>query len=78
MDIYELNSDPEVMKYTGDVYFESVEKARQLIANYSDYSDYKRNGFGRNTVLLKETGEFLGWCGLKNCPTELLTLVTGF
>ena len=60
--LYELNSDPEVMQYTGDVYFDSVEKARELIANYSDY---KRNGFGRNTVLFKETGAFLGWCGLK-------------
>ena len=60
--MFELNSDPDVMKYTGDVYFESVEKARELIANYSDY---KRNGFGRNTVLLKETSEVLGWCGLK-------------
>ena len=63
--MFELNSDPEVMRYTGDVYLESVKKARELIANYSDY---KKNGFGRNTVILKETGEFLGWCGLKKLP----------
>ena len=60
--MFELNSDSEVMKYTGDVSFESLEQTKQFI---SAYPDYKKNGFGRNAVILKETGEFLGWCGLK-------------
>lgn len=57
-----LNSDWEVMKYTGDVAFKDVEDARQLVLNYPQYKKY---GYGRWTVKLKENGEFLGWCGLK-------------
>ena len=58
----ELNKDWEVIKYTGDVAFESVEATRHFLSNYSDY---KKNGFGRWIVELKESNEILGWCGLK-------------
>jgi ribosomal-protein-alanine N-acetyltransferase len=67
----ELNSDPEVMKYTGDVSFSSIEETRTFIANYPDY---KKSGFGRNAVLLKETGEFLGWCGLKKLKDKTVDI----
>jgi len=59
---FDLNSDPEVIKYTGDDAFLSVDAARTFLENYSDY---KRNGFGRWGVVLKSTGEIIGWCGLK-------------
>lgn len=59
---YNLNNDWEVMKYTGDVAFKDVEEARQLVLNYPQYKKY---GYGRWSVVLKETNEFLGWCGLK-------------
>lgn len=59
---FELNSDPEVLRYTGDGPFDSVEEARTFLENYPDYA---RNGFGRWGVVLRETGELLGWCGLK-------------
>lgn len=59
---FELNNDPEVVRYTGDGAFESVEEARAFLENYSDY---KRNGFGRWGVVLKSTGALIGWCGLK-------------
>ena len=59
---FELNSDPEVVRYTGDGPFNSVEEARTFLENYSDY---KRNGFGRWGVVLKSTGVLIGWCGLK-------------
>lgn len=59
---YELNNDPEVLQYTGDEPFDSVEAARNFLENYSDY---KRNSFGRWGVVLKETGTLIGWCGLK-------------
>jgi [ribosomal protein S5]-alanine N-acetyltransferase len=64
---YEMNSDPEVIKYTGDVNFESVEAARQFIENYDHYS---KHGYGRWTVVLRKTGEPIGFCGLKNHPEE--------
>lgn len=59
---YELNLDKEVMRYTADRVFTSVEESAELIRNYGEYA---KTGFGRWTVLLKETNEVLGWCGLK-------------
>lgn len=59
---YYLNNDPEVIKHTGNKAFQSLDEANNFIENYSDYS---QNGFGRWAVCLKETDEFLGWCGLK-------------
>lgn len=61
-DFYELNLDKEVMKYTADKAFSSVEESADLIRNYKQY---ELNGYGRWTVVLKETNEVLGWCGLK-------------
>ncbi|WP_297797165.1 GNAT family N-acetyltransferase [uncultured Eudoraea sp.] len=60
--IWELNSDPEVMKYTGDPPFESVKMAREFLLNYQDYDN---NGFGRWAVITKASHSFIGWCGLK-------------
>ncbi|NUO01494.1 MAG: GNAT family N-acetyltransferase [Saprospiraceae bacterium] len=59
---YELNADPEVLRYTGDDPFPTLESAVKFLENYDHYAKY---GFGRWTVLLRETGELLGWCGLK-------------
>lgn len=59
---FELNSDPLVIQFTGDVSFESVDEARAFL---SKYDHYKKYGFGRWAVISKETNEFLGWCGLK-------------
>lgn len=59
---YNLNRDPEVLKYTGDEPFESIEEARTFLANYDHYHRY---GFGRWAVIRKSDQAFLGWCGLK-------------
>ena len=59
---FHLNADPEVMKYTGDQPFDSVEAARSFI---SEYDAYRKTGYGRWTVVLKETNEPIGWCGLR-------------
>ena len=59
---YLLNVDPEVIQYTGDKAFSSIEEAKQFLANYSHYKKY---GYGRWAMIIKETDEFLGWCGLK-------------
>lgn len=61
-DLFEMNSDPEVMKYTGDIAFTSVSETEELIRNYKDYAMY---GYGRWTTVLKATNEILGFCGLK-------------
>lgn len=59
---YELNLDPEVIRYTGDVAFASIDEARNFLKNYDHYQKY---GFGRWGVINKADGDFLGWCGLK-------------
>jgi ribosomal-protein-alanine N-acetyltransferase len=62
---YLLNLDPEVIRYTGDAPFESVEAARRFL---EQYDHYRRYGFGRWGVIRKSDGAFLGWCGLKYSP----------
>ena len=60
--MYELNSDPDVIRYTGDDPFASVESALDFIRKYDAYAT---TGYGRFTILLKHTMEHAGWCGLK-------------
>jgi len=60
---YDLNLNPNVIKYTGNSAFKDIEEAKEFLNNYSDY---KENGFGRWAVINKATKEFIGWCGLKN------------
>ncbi len=59
---FELNSNPNVIKHTGDSAFKNEQEARLFLENYNDY---KENGYGRWVVIEKEYNEFLGWCGLK-------------
>lgn len=61
-DFYDLNANPNVIKYTGDSAFKSIDEAKQFLENYQDY---KLNGYGRWAVIIKETKQFIGWCGLK-------------
>ncbi|MBL7925182.1 MAG: GNAT family N-acetyltransferase [Bacteroidia bacterium] len=64
---YELNLDPEVIRYTGDQPFESVEAATDFLKNYDAYRKY---GMGRWVVEQKDDGRILGWCGLKYLADE--------
>lgn len=59
---YLLNLDPEVVKYTGDVAFKSIDEAKTFLENYNHFKKY---GYGRWAVIDKTNDEFLGWCGLK-------------
>lgn len=59
---FALNADPEVVRYTGDGPFASVEEARAFLTHYPDY---RVHGMGRWAVLRKADGKWLGWCGLK-------------
>src|SRR5436190_21396022 len=60
--MYWLNADPDVIKYTGDKAFGTIEESLNLIKNYDQYEKYKQ---GRLTVIVKDTNEIIGWCGLK-------------
>lgn len=62
VNFYRLNLNPNVIKYTGNSAFASIEEAQEFLENYKDY---EINGFGRWAVIHKSTHAFLGWCGLK-------------
>ena len=70
-DLYFLNSDLDVLKYTGDKPFKSIQEARDFVL---EYDDYKKNGLGRWAVVSKLDRSFLGWCGLKKHPEGFIDL----
>lgn len=61
--MFELDSNPAVHLYLGNNPVKSIEKSREMIAIIRQ--QYLENGIGRWAVILKETGEFIGWSGLK-------------
>lgn len=71
LNFYNLNADPEVLKYTGDLPFETLAQAEGFLVNYNDY---QKNGFGRWAVISKTSNAFLGWCGLKLNDNGLVDL----
>lgn len=65
--LFQMNIDPEVLKYTGDTPFTDLEEAQSFVINYDAYT---KTGIGRYAVIRKEDDTFLGWCGLKFHPKE--------
>lgn len=63
--IYELNANWEVVKYTGNQSFKSLEEAKEVLENVIIKGQYEKYGMGRWAVIVKETGEFIGWCGIR-------------
>jgi ribosomal-protein-alanine N-acetyltransferase len=63
-----LNDDPEVVRYTGDGPFASLEAARAFVEAYRR-DVYPRDGFGRWAVVPKagqpRAGDNVGFCGLR-------------
>lgn len=43
--MYQLNLDPEVIKYTGDVAFKKNEEVTNLIKSYNHYKKYGFNWY---------------------------------
>ena len=72
--MFRLNSDPEVMRYTGDVPFTSVAEAAAFLENYSAYKNF---GYGRWMIFSNIDNEPYGWCGLKLDP-EINQVDLGF
>ncbi len=58
--LYEIVSDPETMQYYPAPF--SEEKTRAWIDR--NIERYANDGFGLWAIILKETGEFIGECGL--------------
>ena len=61
---FKLNTDPEVLRFVPDKALLSVEQARQLLIDHP-IADYRKYGFGRGALIIKSTGEQIGFAGLK-------------
>src|SRR5665647_1564006 len=64
--LLDLNSDPEVVRYTGNARMLNLMDAEAVIKEKQipDFEQYKMSRF---SVFSKE-GTYLGWCGLKYFP----------
>ncbi len=65
-ELFELHTDPEVQKWTGEPVVESMKEIEEAIAGR--HNDYKQYGFGRLATIQKATNEFIGWAGLTYLP----------
>lgn len=61
---FELCTNPDVIRYTGDRGVANLEQARGYLANYP-MADYRKHGFGRWACVLKSNGLVIGFAGLK-------------
>ena len=64
--IYDLNLDPEVIRYTLDP-IRDIDHAKQILEAVI-LPQYALYNYGRWAVHLKPDLEFIGWCGLKYRP----------
>ncbi len=69
-----LCGNPQVMRYTHEPLTESLDQARESLRCYPDFDDV---GFGRWGCYLNETGQMIGFCGLKRLP-DLAEVDVGF
>lgn len=63
-DSYQMNLDSRVSQFTGDGGIQSREEIHKRIKE-DVLGDYEKYGFGRLAVVLKSTGKFIGFAGLK-------------
>ena len=68
-EMFMLNADWDVLKYTGDILFNTIAEARKFLEEYQ-VKTYQKYGFGRMTTILKDTNEVIGWCGMKYLAEE--------
>jgi len=61
--MFEMDSNPEVHRYLGNKPVTSIEQSIRDIEFVR--RQYRENGIGRWAVILKSTGQFIGWSGLK-------------
>lgn len=66
--LIDLNSNPNVTRYTGDGPVKDIEEAKRILTDII-FPQYK-NKMGRWAVHLKSNDEFIGWCGLKFIAEE--------
>lgn len=63
-DFFVLGSDPEVIRYAQETPFTDLAEASRVLRE-APLADYEKYGYGRLAVVLKQTGELIGFCGMK-------------
>lgn len=63
--LYKLNTNFEVLKYTGDDPFQTIQDAERFLESYDQFEKYD---VGRFAVRLKHNHQFIGWSGLRYSP----------
>ena len=61
--IFELLNEPSWIQNIGDRHIRTLDDARAYIVN-GPWKSYEKNGFGLWAIVLKETNEMIGMCGL--------------
>ncbi|HTA60963.1 MAG TPA: GNAT family N-acetyltransferase [Bacteroidia bacterium] len=61
--MFELDSDAEVLKHLYTQPLTKIEQSQNVIAFIR--KQYEENGIGRWAVIEKQSGDFIGWAGLK-------------
>ena len=62
--MYRLGADPAVMRYIGSAPMQTEDEALAYLQSHP-LTDYQRTGFGRLAILLPDSGDIIGFCGLK-------------
>ncbi|MFY8021408.1 MAG: GNAT family N-acetyltransferase [Bacteroidia bacterium] len=60
---FEMDSDPQVHIYLGNNPIKTIEESRDIIEFVR--KQYEENGIGRWSLIEKESGNYIGWGGLK-------------
>ncbi|RLV60043.1 N-acetyltransferase [Parashewanella curva] len=63
-DVFEFNSNADVIRFVPDDQMRSIEDAEQVIKDIW-LTEYKSNGYARWAVEYKATGKVIGFCGFK-------------
>jgi RimJ/RimL family protein N-acetyltransferase len=73
--LHEMNSDIEVLKYTGDVASKSSADAVRYINDYitNPEGQHLKYQMGRLAVIDKNSNEFIGFCGIKTHEKSQIT-----
>jgi len=61
--MFAMDSNPNVHKYLWQTPTQTLEESLKVIEYIR--GQYERNNIGRFATILKETGEFIGWTGIK-------------
>ncbi len=62
--LFAMNTDPDVIRYAGNTPFASIDTAHDVLTNVI-FKDYATRGYGRFALVLKETGNVIGFSGVK-------------